>query len=683
METLSHFIKAFDIYGITYSFKYKNKERYQTILGGLIALLFLILVFIVVIYYFIPFSKRKNFTIVYYTMNLASTEEVNIFQSQSNIAIGLICEGNKMGKFGSYDLLDLYANYILYVKSSNGSYHKIKEKRSLHICNYDDFYNKNNDQFDYLGMSRLMCLEKKQDIIQGIYSDQIFSYYEFTVAAKNDSVLKDLDKFLWENDCKLDIYFTDIIIDIDNYKNPMTPYLNNIFIQLNPTVFIKRAMYFMNQYFTNDDYLLFVFGDDDENVEKKALYSRYEEYYLYMGFNRNETRPNNNYMNYVRMYIRADLKKTIIKRKYQKFMEFFADATSILVALYDILFFILNFFDYFYAYHHLSQNIFFFKDIKHDNKFNIFPQKMQIQEVLSSLEKREKSNNSKYFIKDNKDSKKVLIENNDLKNSRQEKELYSDFEIKDIQIYKNNNPESKYKNLKIFNNDGEEKKSGSKPTNKKILKSLNLKTVKFNNNFNENDLESEDKSQKEKISEIIRINNTDLIIKKIKNKIDKYSKESSKEKSSSSSFDTKNIDAEYISKIESSFNLFEIVVTEFLKCCVCRRLAIKSKMHENANKLLNNKLDIITYVRNMILFDIITKTILDDDRNNIINLLCRPVISLKNNQKKEFNKFYNNYKEQDFNKFANDINELLKKPKKEGRENKLISLVKGELKKFL
>ena len=683
METLSHFIKAFDIYGITYSFKYKNKERYQTILGGLIALLFLILVFIVVIYYFIPFSKRKNFTIVYYTMNLASTEEVNIFQSQSNIAIGLICEGNQIGKFGSYDLLDLYANYILYVKSSNGTYHKIKEKRSLHICNYDDFYNKNNDQFDYLGMSRLMCLEKKQDIIQGIYSDQIFSYYEFTVAAKNDSVLKDLDKFLWENDCKLDIYFTDIIIDIDNYKNPMTPYLNNIFIQLNPTVFIKRAMYFMNQYFTNDDYLLFVFGDDDENAEKKALYSRYEEYYLYMGFNRNETRPNNNYMNYVRMYIRADLRKTIIKRKYQKFMEFFADATSILVALYDILFFILNFFDYFYAYHHLSQNIFFFKDIKHDNKFNIFPQKMQIQEVLSSLEKREKSNNSKYFIKDNKDSKKVLIENNDLKNSRQEKELYSDFEIKDIQIYKNNNPESKYKNLKIFNNDGEEKKSGSKPTNKKILKSLNLKTVKFNNNFNENDLESEDKSQKEKISEIERINNTDLIIKKIKNKIDKYSKESSKEKSSSSSFDSKNIDAEYISKIESSFNLFEIVVTEFLKCCVCRRLAIKSKMHENANKLLNNKLDIITYVRNMILFDIMTKTILDDDRNNIINLLCRPVISLKNNQKKEFNKFYNNYKEQDFNKFANDINELLKKPKKEGRENKLISLVKGELKKFL
>ena len=683
MENVSNFIKAFDIYGITYSFKYNNKERYQTILGGLIALLFLLLVFIVVIYYFIPFSNRKNFTIVYYTMNLASTEEVNIFQSESNIAIGLICEGNQMGKFGSYDLLDLYANYILYVKSNNGTYQKIKTKQDLHFCNYDDFYNKNNDQFDYLGMSRFKCLERKEDTIKGIYSDQIFSYFEFTVAAKNDSVLKDLDKFLFANDCKLDIYFTDIIIDVDNYKKPMTPYLNNIFIQLNPTVFIKRAMYFMNQYFTDDDYLLFVFGDDDENMQKKALYSRYEEYYLYMGFNRNETRPNNNYMNYVRLYIRADLKKTIIKRKYQKFMEFFADATSILVALYDILFFILNFFDYFYAYHHLSRNIFFFKDIKDDNKFNIFPKKMQIKEVLSSLEQREKNKNSVDSIEDNKDSNLILSKNNKLKNSSKKRLLYTELEIKDIQIYKNNNSENKHKNFTIFKNEGEEKKSYNKLPNKKILKSLKLKNDEFNNSFKENELESENNLQRQKISEIRRINNTYLISKEFKDKNDKYSNKSSKEKSSSSYLDTKDINSDYISKIGSSFNIFEIVITEFFKCCMCRRMAIKNKMNENANKLLNKKLDITTYVRNMILFDIINNTILDDDRNNIINFICRPVISLKNNQRKDVNKFYKSYKEQDFNRFTSDIKELLKKPKKEGRENKLLSLTTEHLKKFL
>ena len=108
--------------------------------------------------------------------------------------------------------------------------------------------------------------------------------------------MKEIDRFLSGNDCKLQIIYTDIIIDLDNYKEPISQYLNNIFIQLDPTVFIKRAMYFMNQYFTNDDYLMFVFGDENDNHEVKTLYSRYEEYYLYMGFNRNEVKPNYNYI---------------------------------------------------------------------------------------------------------------------------------------------------------------------------------------------------------------------------------------------------------------------------------------------------------------------------------------------------------------------------------------------------
>ena len=47
------------------------------------------------IYYFIPFMDRKNYTIVYYTMNLAATEEVSLFASESNFVVGLNCEFNK------------------------------------------------------------------------------------------------------------------------------------------------------------------------------------------------------------------------------------------------------------------------------------------------------------------------------------------------------------------------------------------------------------------------------------------------------------------------------------------------------------------------------------------------------------------------------------------------------------
>ena len=39
METINYFLSAIDIFGTTYSFRYKQKERYQTVLGGFILII--------------------------------------------------------------------------------------------------------------------------------------------------------------------------------------------------------------------------------------------------------------------------------------------------------------------------------------------------------------------------------------------------------------------------------------------------------------------------------------------------------------------------------------------------------------------------------------------------------------------------------------------------------------------
>ena len=65
---------------------------------------------------------------------------------------------------------------------------------------------------------------------------------------------------------------------------------------------------------------------------------------LYMGLERNKTRPHN-YDKYAKLYMRADLKKTIINRKYQKLTEFYADASSILLSLYKVIYLTLYFID--------------------------------------------------------------------------------------------------------------------------------------------------------------------------------------------------------------------------------------------------------------------------------------------------------------------------------------------------
>ena len=58
----------------------------------------------------------KGKIIVYYTMNLASTEEISMFHSYSNFAIGLVCEANNNEKLSVHDLLKINLDLFLMLK---------------------------------------------------------------------------------------------------------------------------------------------------------------------------------------------------------------------------------------------------------------------------------------------------------------------------------------------------------------------------------------------------------------------------------------------------------------------------------------------------------------------------------------------------------------------------------------
>ena len=44
----------------------------------------------------------------------------------------------------------------------------------------------------------------------------------------------------------------------------------------------------------------------------------------------------------------------------------------------------------------------------------------------------------------------------------------------------------------------------------------------------------------------------------------------------------------------NSFNIFEIIITEFFKCCRSDEMIIKSDVNEKANNILFKKMDINT-----------------------------------------------------------------------------------------
>ena len=672
MEAILNFLRALDSFGIAYNFRYRDKNKYKTAIGGSFCILFLILVGVLGILTFIPFVNRKNYTIVYYTMNLAETEEVNIFKSESNFAVGLSCEAKKGETRNILDLLNLKTSYVLFQKFLNGSYAKFNKPLITHKCTYNDFYNKYDGEFDYLGLSKYECISSKNFTIQGIYSNEIFSYFEFSVQAKNqsDQLLDTIESFLENNDCKVNFAYTDIIIDLDKYRSPITQYLNQIFIQLTPHLYIKRNIYFMNQYFTTDDNLMYIYGDLTPEI--MPLYSRYEEYSLYQGLNRKTNRfPNFDYFS--KVYLRADLKKTIIKRKYQRLMEFYSSCHCLLNAIYKLLGILLNYINNFYGFHALSKFIFFFKELDDENNFNINKKSNMIKEVLSII-------NSKGNILDNKKSKKKDMEKQDILsiNKREEEDLEDIKDIQEVNLYNNNKKKVQNKNSR-----NSPTKTMTFLTKETLEKEENTK--KDNNDDENNNNYYRGKTQKYKLDQKRKKNNIRIRFNfRNNNENNLYSSEkmgTNNDKDSIGSNNTKKIDDN--GHIKNTYNIFELFITQFFGCCLLNNLNIKNNAINKAKKILFKKLDVIKYIRNMILFERINQTNINDNEKILMNFFSRPIVSVYTKEEKnEFEQFYENYEDKDFDNYYEQIIELANKSKKEEKDIKLLSISNEYLNAF-
>ena len=57
-------------------------------------------------------------------------------------------------------------------------------------------------------------------------------------------------------------------------------------------------------------------------------------------------------------------------------------------------------------------------------------------------------------------------------------------------------------------------------------------------------------------------------------------------------------------------------------------MTYKNNLTLKARNIISNKLDIVQYIRNMILFDILIQILVEDNKKDIFNFLIRPKLSL-------------------------------------------------------
>ena len=643
MKDIKKFLKKLDLFGVNLNFKYQANDTYTTSLGGLFILLFGGVALGFGVYYFIPFIKRKNLNIIYYTMNIPSTEQIRFKESKAAFTIGFQCD-EKNG-INAEDLFNLESRFVIYTKDIHGKSNKKKETLTWHYCKYEDFYNNHNDSIDYLNLNTYQCLDDYDRTVEGIFSDQIFSYYEFAVTNKykNEENHHKITDYLSENDCKLNIYYTDITIDLTNYKEPIKPFLDSIFIQLNPTLDIKRNVFFMNQYLFDDDFMFAVFSGDEKPKQIETLFSRYEEYALYMGLGYN---PNN--LEYAKVFIRADTKKTTIKRTYQKLTEFYADASSLLIALYEVLIIIFTYLNNFYAEQSVTKKLFFFKEIGL-KPFSTTKNYSKLLEINSLIGTDDMKNLETINIDFNIDKK--------IKTATHAKIKKRIFFQRSKSITSSSNKEL------------DEKINAEKFINDNVRNKIKLLTIDNFDNFNNYDV----------------INKRSQCLNSA-SKLESYQIKSRRKLSLIES-DSDNTKTQTLKinqpPIQYSFNVFEIFLITFCSKCVKGKLKLKNELNNKANDYLYSKLDIHVYLRNMYLFDIINQTIINGNKKNIINLLSRPLISINKKEKKEEEIFYKEYGENNCDKFYEGIKELAKKQNKQKKEEKLLKLANKYIKDFL
>ena len=439
------YFKLFDNFGENFSFNYNGYNKYSTRLGGFISLVFFLFAVLYVVDSAFPFFKRENYSLHFYSIN-NSKEKIELKQT---FAFGIECENKETEKKFQSDLFSVKISYVI-----NGDESSVSSKN----CSSDSFGKELEDNLKNLNKSNNLPINdfkciiyKNYNKIQGIYTDENFSYYKIKLYSEKKNIT-DINKLLLKEElkCALQFYYKDYSIDIENYLNPIKPILNSIFLQINPNFNTKKNIYFMKYHFTTENkYIDFsnILHLKNNNEEELIGFSRVEDYFIYNSY---DNLDDDDTITFATIYLRADNRKTVINRKYQNLLEFYAENTSIWFGMFEILNIIFTIYNGFHASLSMSKKLFFFDEIKKDNnKYKILKQN-SIKSNNSTTGKNNKNPNN--------DSINEIPEIINIDNKK------NDLKKDPVVIYKNNyiNKTDSEENLNInkkLKRDENEKKS--------------------------------------------------------------------------------------------------------------------------------------------------------------------------------------------------------------------------------
>ena len=364
-EKCLNLIKKCDYFGVTFNFHYKSKEKFRSVTGGIVFLLFLAIAMTYVIINLKSLLKRENMEIISYKTITPSTDKINFKNYSLTQAFGISCSDIYKNQEMEYFKID--ANHVILTKN-NGIINKEKTKLNFSYCENENFYNLFNNSFEKHGLNKIFCFTDNNITVSGLFTDDIYQYVELTVSSTKTEE-SDFDLYyhiLTADDCTFQLYHIDYGIDVNKQKNPVSPYIRQEFLKLSPVDFNKMEIYYFTQNFKSYENYLF----NNHHNKYYAGFSYFSYYNLFKGRDRFEKKPDD-YNKFAKYFLRSDNAIYTVSRKYMKFTEFLAGVSSITSQTLLFLYVIMTRINKFYAKEKIMMGVYHFIESNSGKNFLI------------------------------------------------------------------------------------------------------------------------------------------------------------------------------------------------------------------------------------------------------------------------------------------------------------------------
>ena len=714
--TFKKFIKSFDIYGSNISFHYKGVEKYYSFTGGCLNLTFLFCSLFILFISLSSFINKKNYYLIHYSHSLHQTDKISFSDYNSLFSFDIYCDDLE----DQNEILNYFSFNVQYVNNyidKNGNHNQIKTNISIHNCTKNDYYNQNENIINK--NLNHFCLDNINYTIEGIYSQEIFNYFMINVYSKNNSfdLYNNLEKFLLNKVCKINLNYLDTTIDVNNYQNPINHFFDNKFFFLKYSNIPHMNIYFKILNFESDNNLFL------DRVKKK-YYISFSKFELYELDNNKEVNENENKV-FANIFIRADQSRTIIKIKYEKFIDFLTNLISILGSLFFLLFIIISNLNKYYCKQAVMKRIFQFQNNKNSKSYNavkFLRNKVKFENIKEGTNMNKMDSQISFksvkitnLIRNVNDlnilspkKKNNFISNSLITNGfRKEKNIYHTVNEKypklNLKFHTNTNNNNinftnyinnknifnfSIKNISNFNNNNEKINTPTLYDNSKELLTYNNNTknrikIKKKSSFHQKKVNKNEINnsliENTKREENLESNNLILNININKNEINNTIDNNSHIKKEKINNNSKN---EY--DLTLPFTFCESILIFFFPCFSSKKLKMKYELFLIGQKKLFFQLDILNYLEKIQQIELCNYILLNPKDNKMIRFLAKPTINL-NNSKDIYEEIF--YDKKNLN---NDIDEIykyyqnLKKKKlKTQLENRLYKLAKKQMDNML